>query len=214
MKKLTKLGKKLYVPALVLACSIGFASCSDDDNNTPPVNITTDEMYGNYEGKMTTFTLGASEGEGDETTPVGADVATKVEKDTIYFDSFPIRDVVVSIVGEEFADKIVEAVGEVEYKIGYEAMLTEAQDSINFKLDPKPLMLAITVPSEGEEVKTLNIEVNVLAEKIGNYDIASTNQKFIFGAKEVYLVDGEDKTPIKTFKPTTFNLDMKKVKGE
>ena len=212
MKKLTKIGK-LYVPALVLACSIGFASCSDDDNNTPPVNVTTDEMYGNYEGKMFMLAPQPSEGEGDENTPTGVDIATKVEKDTIYFDSFPIRDIVVSIVGEELADKIVEAVGEVKYKIGYEAKLTTAQDSINFKLDPKPLTLALSIPSEGEP-QTLNIEVKVSAESIGNYDIESTNQEFKFGAAEVAFVNGEERTPIEDFKPITFDLDMKKVKGE
>lgn len=213
MKQLFKLGK-LYVPALVLVCSMGLTSCSDDDNNnTPPVDVTTDEMFGNYEGKMQTLVLSPTEdGEGEE-TPSGTDVLAEVNNDTIYFKSFPIRDVVVSIVGEELADKIVEAVGDIEYKVGYKAKLNETQDSISFQLDPKPLKLAISIPSEGEP-SILNIEVKVLSIQNGNYEIASANQKFAFGTDEVVLVNGDEITPIEDFKPITFDFEMKKVKSE
>ena len=47
-----------------------------------------------------------------------------VDNDTVYFDSFPIKDIVLDIVGDkETANKIVEAVGDVSYKIGYEPEL-------------------------------------------------------------------------------------------
>lgn len=212
MKKLIR-NSRFYVPAMALICSLGFTSCSDDDDNKDiTFPVTTHVMYGNYEGKMQTLTVGNNEGEEGEETPSGIDVATKVDSDTIYFDSFPIRDVVVAIVGEELADKIVEAVGEVKYKMGYEAAVNAAQDSIAFKLDPKPLVLAVTIPAE--EPVTLNIEVKVSAKSTGSYEITSTNQKFKFGAEEVAFVNGEDKTPIENFKPITFDLEMQKVKSE
>lgn len=212
MKQLFKLGK-LYVPALVLVCSMGLTSCSDDDDNTPAVDVTTDEMFGNYEGKMFILTASPTEGEEGEEIPSGTDVLAEVNNDTIYFESFPIRDVVVSIVGEEMADKIVEAVGDIEYKVGYKAKLNEAQDSICFQLDPKPLKLAVSIPSEGEPL-TLNIEVKVSPTLNGNYEVSSANQKFAFGAEEVAFVNGDERTPIEDFKPITFDFEMKKVKSE
>ena len=38
----------------MLGCSLGFVACSDDDETTPtpPVEVTTDHMFGNYTGKI------------------------------------------------------------------------------------------------------------------------------------------------------------------
>ena len=53
MKKQIKLNR-LFISMLMLGCSLGFVACSDDDETTPtpPVEVTTDHMFGNYTGKM------------------------------------------------------------------------------------------------------------------------------------------------------------------
>lgn len=204
----------LLVSAMVLSCSVAFTSCSNDDEEpTPPTKITTDEMFGNYEGRMTTLTAAPKEGEEGEETPAGTDVSTSIDKNTIYFDAFPIRDIVVSIVGEDAADKIVEAVGDVSYEIAYEPILNKEKDQISFELAPKTLVLTVDIPSEGEPQK-LNIEVKVSAQKNGSYDVKSTDLKFKFSADEVALVNGDEKTLIENFKPTIFDFNMNKAKSE
>lgn len=214
MKKLMRFNG-LLVSALMLSCSVAFTSCSNDDEEpTPPAEITTDEMFGNYDGKMMALSITPIEGEEGEEKPVGTDVSARIDKNTVYFDAFPIRDIVVSIVGEEAADKIVEAVGDVSYEIAYEPILNEEKDQISFKLDPKPLVLTIDIPSEGEEPIQLNIEVKVSVDKNGSYDVKSTDLKFNFSADEVAFVNGDEKTPIDDFKPTTFDFNMNKAKGE
>lgn len=52
MKKQIKLNR-LFISMLMLGCSLGFVACSDDDETTPtpPVEVTTDHMFGNYTGK-------------------------------------------------------------------------------------------------------------------------------------------------------------------
>ena len=64
----------------------------------------------------------------------------KVDNDTVYFDSFPIKDIVLDIVGdEETANKMAEALGD-GTKIGYEPELnTEKDEGILFVLDCRSL---------------------------------------------------------------------------
>lgn len=203
--------KKSCALFMILATSFGFVSCDNDDVPTPPTEATVEAMYGDYSGKMLSASVNPTEKE-SEGTPVGTDVFAKADKDTIYFEAFPIRDIVVSVVGEEMADQIVKAVGDVNYKIGYEPKLNEAKDSISYALVPKPLTLAVTIPSANEEKpQVLNIEVKVSAGENGNYELETTNLKFKFNAEEVSLVNGEVKTPIQNFKPTTFDFNMKKA---
>lgn len=216
MKTVFKLNH-LFVFLMALGSSFSFVACSSDDANIPippPEEASTKVMYGEYEGKMLTIMAAPME-EGGEGAPVGVDVLAKVDKDTVSFDAFPIRDIVVSIVGEEAADKIVEMVGDISYKIGYKSKFNEAKDSICFKFDPKPIMLAIEIPTPAEGTPLiLNIEVKVAAEQIGNYELETSNLKFKFSATEVAFVNGEDRTEIEDFKPTTFDFDLKKIKVE
>ena len=116
---------------------------------------------------------------------------------------FPDR---VLIGGDETtADQIVEAVGQVDYKIGYTPTLSAAKDSILFTLDPKPLKLSVNIPGteEGESLPTA-IEVKVQAAEGANYEGKTTALKFGFQASEVLI--GEDQTPLEGFTPTTFDF--------
>lgn len=214
--------KNLFVSAVVLSCSLGFTSCGDDDEIPFVPPITPQVMYGNFDGKMITFSINPLEtenGDQDE-TPVGTDISAKVDNDTVYFDKFPIKDIVFSIIkDEEKTNQIIEAIGDVKYKVGYKAQLNAAKDSVCFTLDPKSLNLEFVIPEpapkEGEEVTPIKVEVKISAveEYVNSYEISSTNMKFKFRADEVVLGGGEEPILVE-FTPTVFYFDMKKAKGE
>lgn len=219
MKKVFK-SMRLFISMFLLGCSFSFVACSNDDETAPelPNEVTTEVMFGDYAGKMVAYSIVPSEGEDTgegEDKPVGVDVSVKVNNDTVYFEKFPIKDIVLSIVKDEtLADKIVEAVGDVSYKVGYAPTLTTAKDSIQFVLDPKPLKLSLVVPSatEGEDPQTLLVEVKVKAGESAGYVLESANMKFNFAATEVLLGEGEGQTSLPGFNVTTFNFDMNQNK--
>ncbi|MEY8709033.1 DUF4840 domain-containing protein [Bacteroides faecichinchillae] len=214
--------KNLFVSAVVLSCSLGFTSCSDDDEIQFVPPITPQVMYGGFDGKMITISanpLKTENGDQDD-SPVGIDISAKVDNDTVYFDKFPIKDIVFSIIkDEEKTNQILEAIGDVKYKVGYEARLNAAKDSVRFTLDPKSLNLEFAIPEpapkEGEEVTPIKVEVKISAveEFVNSYELSSTNMKFKFRADEVILGEGEKTIPVE-FAPTVFDFDMKKAKGE
>ena len=204
MKNKTRLNK-LFASALVMGCTLSFASCDNDDTAAPPTIVSTQSMYGDYTGVMTSLTIVPYEEESTD-TPEGTAITATVDNDTIYLTDFPIKDIVLSIVGDETtADQIVEAVGQVDYKIGYTPTLSAAKDSILFTLDPKPLKLSVNIPGteEGESLPTA-IEVKVQAAEGANYEGKTTALKFGFQASEVLI--GEDQTPLEGFTPTTFDF--------
>lgn len=210
---------KMFVLMFVVGCSFSFTACSNDDENIPPVpdEITTKTMFGDYSGKMTSWNIVPQEGEdNEEDTPTGTDISATVKNDTVHLEKFPIKDIVLSIVKDEtLADKIVEAVGDVNYKVGYEPTLTTAKDSIKLKLNPEPLKLSITIPTdtEGEEAQPLLIEVKVEPGEEAGYAVESANMKFYFAATKVLLGEGKDQLELPGFTPTTFHFDMNQHKA-
>lgn len=206
---------KLFVALLVLGCTPGFVACDDDENiPTPPTEVTPETMFGDYTGKMLSLITSPTEAENEGgEVPLGVDVSARVDADTVYFDSFPIKDIVLSIVkDEEMANEIVEAVGDVDYKIGYESTLTEAKDSIKFVLAPEPLKLSVSIPAktEGEEARELNIEVKITPVEGASYEVETTSLKFKFNAEEILMGEGENQATLPGFTPTTFDFNMEK----
>ncbi len=210
---------KVFVLMFVVSCSFSFTACSNDDENIPPApdEITTKTMFGDYSGKMTSVNIAPHEGEdNEEDIPTGIDISATVKNDTVHFEKFPIKDIVLSIVEDEIlADKIVEAVGDVNYKVGYDPTLTTAKDSIKLKLNPEPLKLSITMPTatEGEEAQSLLIEVKVEPGEEVGYAVESANLKFYFAATKVLLGEGENQQELPSFTPTTFHFDMNQHKA-
>lgn len=204
---------RVFISMLLLGSSFSFVACSNDDENIPD-EVTTATMFGDYNGKMIANSIVPSEGEGEE-APAGVSISAKVNNDTVYLEQFPIKDIVLAIVKDEaMADKIVESVGDVSYKVGYESTLTMAKDSIKLVLDPKPLKLSVTIPSvkEDEAPQTLLIEVKVKAGEGAGYAVESANMKFRFAATEVLLGEGEEQSSLPGFHSTTFDFDMNQVK--
>lgn len=217
MKKVIK-PVRVFVSMLLMGCAISFSACSDDEN-TPqvPDEVTTDAMFGDYTGKVVMSSVnpleGEDTGEGEE-TPAGTDVSASVVNDTISFTNFPIKDIVLSVVGDEaLADQIVEAVGDVNYKIGYEPTLTANKDSVVFVMHPESLKLSVTLPSSTEEeAQPLLVEVKVEAGNTAAYAVESGNMKFDFHAAEILLGEGEGQTSLPGFKGMSFDFDMNQSK--
>lgn len=215
MKRVFKPVKWIF-PMLMFGCAFAFTACSDDDENTPvvPDEVTTEAMYGDYTGKMLTLAASSTADEGED-TPEGVDVSAKVDNDTVYLEKFPIKDIVLSIVQDEtLADQIVEAVGDVNYKIGYEPTLSEAKDSISFVMEPEPLKLSLSMPSATGDAQTMVVEVKVEAVDDAGYAVESGNMKFDLSATEVLLGEGDSQISFPGFSATTFKFDMNQQKAE
>lgn len=202
MKKEMKFNR-LFVSLMLAGCTLGFVACSDDDDPQNPTEPKVEDVYGDYTGTMQTTVLEKSVREGEEgEEPVGVDVNAVVKNDTVYFDEFPVRDLIVSIVGEEQADAIVEAVGKVSYKVGYEATMTAAKDSVYMAFDPKPLEISVPM----DENNTLTVKVEVAAANKGNYEFETKNLNLGLEASSV-TVNGQ---PFPAFPATGFTFEMKK----
>lgn len=200
--KVNFLTGKFIALMMIVSSALSFTSCDDDDDKIPVVSV--QEMAGEYSGKMYSETAQPAEG---EDAPVGTDIDAKVENNTIIFNSFPYREFVVAIVGEDAADAIMEMVGEVKYEIAYVPQINETKDGVNFTLKPEPLSLEVPIPDSDMKLK---VNVGISAEDEGAYNIASTELKFTFTAESVVLGEGEDATPIEDFVPTTLNFELKK----
>ena len=213
MKKLIGTAK-VFASLLLMGSMFCFTSCSDDDDNVPnPDEVTTDVMFGEYSGKMVAASIATQDDEGEE-TPSGTDITATLNNDTIRFEDFPIRDIVLAIVQDETtADQIVEAVGQVSYSIGYKPTLASEKDTVTYVLDPKPLTLAVQMPSDTEEeAQTLQIEVKVEAGEEAVYDVESGHTTFNFSATEVLLGEGEEQTPLEGFDGINLQFDMNQSK--
>ena len=191
--------------------TLNFASCSSDDDNIPDVipENPIEKMNGDYTGIMQTEAVSTYPEK--EETPTGTPVTAKVNNDTVYFESITIRDIVLGIIPDEgTADKIVEAVGDVAYKIGYKATLNETKDCILLAMDPKPLTIDVAIPQEDGTPQNLHIEVNVMPVDKATYVLEASELKFKITVTEVNLGEGENQTPIENFPQTVFNFTLEK----
>ena len=211
MKKLI-VTAQVFASLLLMGSAFCFVSCSDDDDVTPaPDEVTTDVMFGDYSGKMITSSVAPQDG---EETPEGTDITATLDNDTIYFEDFPVKDIVLAVVQDEtLADQIVAAVGQVNYPIGYKPTLTAAKDSVNFVLDPKPLKLTVDLSADTEEeAQPLQIEVTVEAGTQGAYAVESGHAAFDITATEVLLGEGENQTPLEGFNAINLQFDLNQYK--
>ena len=160
-------------------------------------------MYGDYTGGLT-FDPGVNptEGEEGEEEINGIAVDATVRNDTVYFNDFPVRDVIASVVGEESADQIVEAIGTVSYKVGYKASMTAAKDSVYMEMSPKALELTLPV----DEKNTTTVSVEISAANKGNYEFETQNLNMELKAEKVLVNEQE----FPTFPATGFIFEMKK----
>lgn len=205
----------LFVSMLLVGFSLGTVSCSDDDDNDSGDIITTEAVRGEYTGKMQSWSAVAGIGEDtadDGEQPAGVDVTASVDADSVLIQDFPIKDIVLSIVGDEtVAYGIVESVGQVDYRMAYTPALSVAKDSISMELKAEPLKLNVSIPSTTEGESTpLVVEVDVEVGSVGKYSVETGNLKFSFAATKVKLGEGDGQTELPSFNATTFDFDMNK----
>lgn len=183
MKKGFKLNQ-LFVSLMILGCSFSFVSCDSDDDKTP-MEPTTKDAWGEFKGNMQIFSVAPSLLTANEQT--GTEIAATVNNDTVYFNNFPIKDLVATLVPEDQVETIVKAIGEVKYKVGYKSALNAAKDSVYMEYDPKPLELKVPL---SEEV-VMDVKVMVSAMGKGSYELSSKNYKFNVNAEKVTVNGGD-----------------------
>ncbi|MDR1380828.1 MAG: DUF4840 domain-containing protein [Tannerella sp.] len=200
MKKESNL--KLFTVSLVmLGCSIGFASCSKDDDKTK--EPTSDAVYGEYAGKMYVTAISPQmAAAADDPQTSGLDINATVKSDTVFFEDFPVQMIVASMVPAEMLDAIMGAIGKVQYKIGYKAALNETKDGFVLEADPKPLEL--TIPLSATEIQF--VKVTVSATDKGDYSVGNKNLKFSIKANSVTV----NETPLPGFSELPFSFDLNK----
>ena len=205
----------LLAAALLVVGTVGFASC-DDDNGGGGTLPSASDMYGNYVGTVRTVEVTHNEktesSEGG--TSEGAEVSVKVDRDTIYFDAFPVKDIIVSLYGEEEAPAIIEMLGDIKYSVGYTPALSEAQDSVSFRMAPEPLKATVSVPSESPDAEpaVLNIESQISAEDVGDYELETSNLKFTLTVMQISVKDEEGAdVSIPNFEPMSMEFSMAKA---
>ena len=195
---------RLWMACMIAGTALTFTACSDDDEPTPD-EPTTQDVYGNYAGTMTfkAEEVAANEaGESGETE--GIAVSATLKNDTVYFEDFPVRDLVASIVGDESADAIIEAIGTVNYKVGYKSSMTTAKDSVYMEMTPEPLELSIPV----DEENTMAVSVEVSASDKANYEFETQNLNLTLKAEKVLVNEQE----FPTFPVTDLTFEMQKDK--
>ena len=197
----------LLAAALLVVGTVGFASC-DDDNGGGGTLPSASDMYGNYVG--TVRTVEVTHNEKTESSEGG----TSEGADTIYFDAFPVKDIIVSLYGEEEAPAIIEMLGDIKYSVGYTPALSEAQDSVSFRMAPEPLKATVSVPSESPDAEpaVLNIESQISAEDVGDYELETSNLKFTLTVMQISVKDEEGAdVSIPNFEPMSMEFSMAKA---
>ena len=99
-----------------------------------------------------------------------------VTNEAIEFANFPVRDLIVKILGtEDGVDEIIAAIGQIDYNVPYTAQISEDKASVAMTL--KPEVLKLTLPGSGEEDPGTEIEVTIEATD-GTYTLESKALEF------------------------------------
>lgn len=213
MKKLNDLKKvscmnRFSLLIIAIGLAIGFTSCGNDDDDTQAPKFSVKDVEGSYTGKVLTLTpqpQNRSTGEPE----LGVDINAVVKDNNLFFNKFPVADLIQSILGDEAAAPIIEAIGDVEYQVPFVATLNESKnDIITLSLTPKPLVINFELPAvtEGEEPTPFKIEVKITTDKQGTFTYASQKLELALLAEEVIVND----IPFEGFLPTTFQFNLNK----
>lgn len=187
--------KKLLL--LFSLATFTLASCSSDDNDD--IIITPESIKGEYVGKMT-INKEVEEG-----------VNLKVDKN-INFLSFPVKEIVSSIVPEDQLKATLEAIEAIPYSIEYTGEIVG--EKMALLLAPKELSFDINAAE-----KTQKVVVTFDSKSTGIFDGRDNTLSFALKATKV-SVDGEENTDFKEInyvllpsRKTVVKLDVKDVEG-
>ena len=155
----------LMFVSLMMLGFIGFTSCSEDENLTKEPTL--EVVKGDYSGKMNIMSPAPKMSITEAAESGGVNVSAIVKNDTLFFEDFPVKDILELIVPEEQVDLIVEALGKVSYKIGYKAAFNGVKDSVKMELSPQSLVLSVLLDEETD----LSIKTDLSVVDKGAYSI-------------------------------------------
>lgn len=211
MKTLTQMKRvcclnRFFMLIMALGLITTFSSCSNDDDQIPVQTLK--DVDGKYTGKMLTVNINPQVQNTGE-TPEGVDVNAEVKDDNVLIDKFPVSDLIKSIINdEEKAETIIKAIGDINYKVPYQAAFNEMKDSIYMQMKPEPLEIKLEIPAEneGEEATEIKITVTITSVNKGAYAYENNHLKFGLQTTEVKVNDNPIPFPVSAF---NFNLNKK-----
>ena len=194
--------------ALLVGACCGMVGC-DKDNDDGPSDPDVTAVQGSYSGTMT-IVQAAPTADGEE-APAGAAVTASVSADKILFENFPVRDLIVAVVGEEMADQLMAQIGQVDYAVPYTALMNDDMSGIVLTLSPEALKLTLTPDAgdggdaEGESDAATEIEVTIASSGEGAYDLES--KKLLFGLSATAVKLGGQEVP---FQGLSLSFDLER----
>ncbi len=199
--------KNWMAAALLAGACCGMVACDDDDDNggttPPPTEPDITVVCGEYAGTMVVAEAAPLGEEGAE-EPAGTAVEAKVTGEAIEFTDFPVRDLIVKVLGtEEGVDEILAAIGQIDYNVPYTAQMSEDKASVAMTL--KPEVLNLTLPGSDEETPGTEIEVTVEATA-GTYTLESKALGFGLSVTAVKVADVD----LPDFEAFTLDFDLAK----
>lgn len=142
-------------------------------------------------------------------------MTAEVTNENVVFEKFPVADLITAIMGEA-APGIIEAVGDVSYKVKYTPTFNDGKTAISMAFTPEPLILEINLPTveptegegEGEgETPDLKVEVTIAAPEAGSFAYAGNKLAFKLQVTGVKVNNEPFEFPV-----TTFSFDLAKAK--
>lgn len=199
--------KNWMVAALLAGACCGMVACDDDDNKggstPPPTDPDITAVCGEYAGTVAVVEVSPSGDDGSE-EPAGTAVDATVTSQAIEFADFPVRDLIVKILGtEEGVDEILAAIGTVSYEVPYTAQTNEERTAVEMTLTPEPLKL--TLSDGAEEPTETEIEVTIEATA-GTYTLETGKLGFGLSVAQI-KVGGTD---LEGFEPFSLDFDLAK----
>lgn len=198
---------KNWMTALLLTgICCGMVAC-DDEQDAPSPGLDTTVVLGQYAGVMQVLEPAPKNEAGEE--PVGTAITATVVESEVQFKNFPIRDLVVKIIGdEELADQIVGEVGAVDYAIPYTALMNDEKTTVKLTLAPPVMKLIYGGSDEPASISraedAIEIEVAISAVSEGNYTVETQHLRFTLSIDAVKY-GGVDLPEFQAF-PVAFNL--------
>lgn len=191
--------KNWMAAALLAGACCGMVACDDDDDKggttPPPTDPDITAVCGEYAGTMVVVEDSPKSDDGSE-EPAGTAVDAAVTDRAIEFADFPVRDLIVKILGtEEGVDEILAAIGTVSYEVPYTAQMSGDESAVEMTLTPETLNL--TLSDGAEEPTETEIEVTIEATA-GTYTLETGKLGFGLSVAQI-KVGGTDLDGFESF---------------
>ncbi len=118
------------------------------------------------------------------TRSTSIDMEVKIEADTVYFEHFPINQLVDDVLGTDAT--IAWNSDKVDYKVGYKATLNDDYSKILLHLDPKPLHV-FYLENTPVDVTLSKLSVEISADDMGVYFYDNRNLRFVLHTEGVVV---------------------------